>query len=208
MITVCAVRTGTKYPLFYVERLFASVSRHMTVGHDFCLITDDMASIPRVSGILAMRHTDQPGYWAKLEMFRPDWRWKSPLLYIDLDNVVVGSLDDLAECGGDLVGIRDWNLSDMMNSGVMRIKPGIAPEIWAEYGGDPAKATFRYRWGDQHLISRVAPGKITYWPAEWVPSWKSSTPEQHAAARVISFNGDPKPADLEDLPIVRDNWHV
>lgn len=208
MITVCAVRTGEKYPIEYVEILFASIARHLTVEHDYCLLTDSVSEVPKVDGILGVRLTNEAGWWAKLELFRQDWRWRKPVLYFDLDVIITGSLDDLANYDGDLVAIRDWQLADMANSSVMRIMPGTAPDIWSHYAAGRDAAKFRYRWGDQHLITRVAGERLGYWPREWCASWKATAREEWPAARVICCHGTPKPHQLTDDSIVKENWHA
>lgn len=206
MITVAAVRVGNKYALAHVEKLFRAVNRNLTVDHDFVLITDRMDDVPKVDGLVAMMPTAEPKWWGKLELFRGDWPGVNPILFCDLDNVIRGSLDDLAVYPGDIVGIKDPVLKGQMNSGLMKIRPRCAPEVWEHYKAAPGEARFRYRWGDQHLISEVAADKITYWPREWVPFYKYDEASVQEAGRVVSFNGHPKPWALSDNPIVREHW--
>lgn len=206
MITVAAVRVGAKYSLEHVEKLFRAVRRNLTLDHDYVLLTDRPDEVPVVEGTLAVMPTAEPKWWGKLELFRRDWPGTNDLLFVDLDNVICGSLDDLATWPGAIVGIRDVVLKGQMNSGCMKIRPRAAPEVWEHYAEDKGAARFRYRWGDQHLISEVAKGKIAYWPEEWVPFYKYSTVEQRDTARVVSYNGHPKPWHLPDDPTVSRHW--
>lgn len=206
MITIAALRVGNKYSLDHVERLFRAVNRNLTVEHDFILLTDKPYDVPKVDGLVAVRETREPKWWGKLELFRRDWPGVNDLMFIDLDNVICGSLDEMAAMPGEVIGIKDPVLKGQMNSGCMKIRPGCAPEVWERYAADPGAARFQYEWGDQHLISRIAAGKITYWPEAWVPFYKYTPNEDQPAGRVVSFNGFPKPWHVPDNAIVREHW--
>ena len=89
-LTVCCVlRSGGEFKPEHAVALQAGVREHLSVEHEFVCLAD---------GLLAGVHTtlldhDWPGWWAMLEMFR----MPGPTLYLDLDAVIVGSLDPLAK---------------------------------------------------------------------------------------------------------------
>jgi hypothetical protein len=90
MITVaCVYRTGGDYSWDYVHRLLGGVSRSMSREHRFLVLTDEEAA--GMFHVKQLQH-NWPGWWSKLELFGIP----GPVLYLDLDTVIVGSLDRLA----------------------------------------------------------------------------------------------------------------
>lgn len=91
MINVaCVLRSGGRYHPEWVYRLQRGVARHLNLSHQFVCLSD----VPLTCSWIPL-DTDWPGWWAKLEVFR----LRGKVLYLDLDTVVVGSLDEI--CGAD-----------------------------------------------------------------------------------------------------------
>lgn len=198
MIAVAAVLTGDKYPAWWVDRLFAAVARHLPIPHATLIVTDH--AIPPKADIRI--RTSEPGWWAKLELFRLD----RTLLYFDLDCVITGDLRPLVEAPGPLIAIHDWQHRGMINSSVMRIESETSREVWDRYQDDKAAARASCNVGDQEWITRHAPA-ITYWPAQWCVSYKrhcqSGVPD---GARAVAFHGKPK-QDAVRAPWVAEHWY-
>ena len=138
-----------------------------------------------------------PGWWSKMELFRPELA--GDFLYMDLDTIVRGPLDDLLAIG-NLALLRDFYRADGLGSGLMVLPEAARAEVWREWIRDPG------RWmgecvhgGDQMFIERfwldraarlqdVVPGQIT--------SFKAHTRDEQLASRVVCFHGEPKPRDV------------
>lgn len=101
-VSVICVKWGTKYGAEYVNRLYNSVTRRInsskTLAIDFVCLTDD------ASGILAEGNlrcfpleAGWQGWWNKIQVFSPQVSdsLHEQCIYIDLDTVVVGSIDEL-----------------------------------------------------------------------------------------------------------------
>jgi 2-polyprenyl-3-methyl-5-hydroxy-6-metoxy-1,4-benzoquinol methylase len=86
LTVVCVLKSGGCYTGQYVEAMRNMVARNLTVPHRFMCLTD-MGALP---GSEKLQH-GMPGWWSKLELFRV----KGPVLYFDLDTVIVGNLDRL-----------------------------------------------------------------------------------------------------------------
>ena len=117
-LTVCCVlRSGGEFKPEHAASLQAGVRKHLSVEHEFVCLAD---------GLLAGMHTtlldhDWPGWWAKLEMFR----LTGPVLFLDLDTVIIGSLDPLANA----VLAMDENDVMMMRQLTRRSQPHL-PHPW------------------------------------------------------------------------------
>lgn len=227
MITVLCVRFGTKYGREYVERLRNMVARHITEPYEFVCLTDDPTPIEGVRSIVEENSNYSKGWWHKVHMFDPDLPVSGRILYFDLDVVICGNIDKLAD-GVDFYGIRDFNRAfhkdwAILNSSVMSWTHGTQSNIYKDFKERPHEALTMP--GDQDWIYKVAKTYIKYYPLEWVMSYKWEirkreelvfqngqrtfrdirSPEIPSACSVLVFHGDPKPEDVKD-PIVLDNW--
>lgn len=87
--TVC--KSGGIYDWNWVRKIKTSIYNNLTLPHNFVCMTDldmDCDTIPLVA--------NAPIWWSKLELFRPNL-FKGPVLYLDLDIVVCGSLDQIVK---------------------------------------------------------------------------------------------------------------
>jgi hypothetical protein len=94
---VCVLKTGGDFDWSYVERLFKAVSKHTTVEFTFVCFTDAFLPHDRSMEIEVIELLNNwPGWWSKVEMFY----LAGPAVYLDLDTVIVGNIDDLLTCIG------------------------------------------------------------------------------------------------------------
>ena len=90
MPTVLTVlRSGGEFNATHVQAMQRQVKQWAPAGTMFKCLSD--IDIPGVECI-PLRHS-WPGWWAKLELFRPDLGL-GDFLFTDLDNVIVGPIDD------------------------------------------------------------------------------------------------------------------
>lgn len=206
-ITVaCVLRSGGIYDPGWVARLRAGVARHLDWPHRFVALSDIEVPAERQ----ALIH-DWPGWWAKIELFRPGL-WSGPVLFLDLDSLAVGPLGDIARAATreDFVILRDFYRPAGWGSGLMAFRPSAATEhLYRAFAADPAAAMAACPGGDQHWIERnlaaarlwqdLVPGQILSFKADCDP--RAGPPDD---ARLICFHGRPKPCDLGGW--VRQHW--
>lgn len=92
LTVACVYRSGSKlYSRRYVEALLDMVRRNLSLPHRFVCLTDDLdvpcERIPLV--------TAWPGFFSKIELFRPGL-FGGSVLYFDLDTVIHSNIDSLA----------------------------------------------------------------------------------------------------------------
>ncbi len=208
LLTVWSLCWGDKYDDYCVQRLQKSVRENLTIPHRFICITDR-----KLRGVATMPPpVDWPGWWGKLALFKPGIA-SITNLWLDLDVVVTGSLDDLVEhysqCelampsnwaqsghGGCQSSVMIWKQSKY----TLPIYKTFNPE-WAHW---PPVNKAGVLWGDQEFITRLRDeGAINVTPIhpDWVKSYKyhcrEGLPE---GCKVVVFHGDPKPDS------VRESW--
>lgn len=128
MPTVLTVlRSGGEFNASHVQALQRQVRRWSTA--DFVCLSD--VPIPGVETV-PLEHK-WPGWWAKLELFRPDL--KGDFLFTDLDNVILGPIDDILAVEEPMFNRGGPN--GAIQSGLMRLPEYARPVVWERFLQDP-----------------------------------------------------------------------
>lgn len=218
---ILCIKWGTKYGPEYVNRLFTMVRRHLSGPFHFVCLTDNAEGIDAGVTCLPIPPLDlrlQPGQrdgaWTKLTTFEADLHGlRGTALFLDLDVVIVGSLDDFFTQPGEFLIIRDyprfWRLGNRIigNSSIYRFELGAHADVLAYFRQNMAQVRASHR-NEQHFLSHFlhGQGKLRYWPDGWCPSFKyhciprwptnywraPSVPEN---ARIVIFHGEVNPHD-------------
>jgi hypothetical protein len=205
MLTVlCVLKSGGHYTAEWVSKIRKAVARHLSVPHEFKCLSD--VEVPCVR--IPLIH-NWPGWWSKIEIFRPGVI-NGPTLYLDLDTVLVGSIDRLSNLPYDFAIMRNLNSSWMPGSAVMwfRKAPHKVYETFKEnpthYIGQYSDKSQGCYLGDQAFIWDVLDRKVDFL-TDKVPGLIRSY-RRHCMAgvpegcSVVAFGGDKKPST------VKDNW--
>ena len=203
-ITVWSICWGDKYSDYYVQRLQREVRKHLSYPHRFACITDR-----HIEGVWTIPfEEDFPGWWSKVALFKPGVAARCNL-WLDLDVVITGSLDDLIDTYGQstLAAPTNWAQSGhggVQSSVMVWADNAMARKIYDLYDpADPRLGTWPpdntppKLWGDQEWITELRSRKeIKVEPINpaWVRSYKYHCRDGLPAdTRVVVFHGDPKP---------------
>lgn len=141
-----------------------------------------------------------PGWWAKMELFDPEV--PGDFLFMDLDTVITGPLDDILAVR-KLTLLRDFfrdgkKLKEGLGGGLIYLPADARRDVWGFWMQQPQLQMRVYSRGDQFLMEKfylntaqrwqdVVPGQVVSWKVhckgDIVP------PE----ARVVCFHGQPRP---------------
>lgn len=201
MITVaCVLRTGTHfgadYDASWVRRLRRGVSEHLAAPHRFVCLTNVPDAFTEDVGIEArpLWH-EWPGYWSKIELFREPFG--GPVLYLDLDSLIIGDLAPLFDQPGDFLMVPDFHKRGWGNSSAMFWEDDWTG-IYRDFLRDPDGAMGDYhrtpegRVGDQAFIEDIV--EPEFFPEGMVASYKIHAKNAPpAGAAVVTFHGRPKP---------------
>lgn len=190
ILSVVCVKSKPDYDYAYVNKLYAMVKRNMSIPFKFLCLTDDSKGIKCRTRQLPR---GLKGWWAKLALFTP--YLQGPVLYLDLDTIIIDSLDFVEDYEGDFAILRDFYRPDGYGSGVMLWnKP--QPHVWDNWNnsGRPNHELGDQGWMEQQikadLLQDIFPGKFVSFKADC----EKEVPE---GAAVVCFHGLPKPADLD-----------
>ena len=215
----CVLRSGGDYTVTDVERLWAGVTRGMGGHpHRFVCFSDVPVPCERVPLMYGW-----PGWWSKMELFRP--RVFTPtdvVLYLDLDVVVTGRLTGLfthipGQHNRYFAALRDWLKPDIYNSTVMVWRGDYTGmlDAWRE---DAPVVLPRYytsrgarRPGDQEFITDYLTGHMRMHPAVVQRQINALSFKVHHVqdglppeTDLVCFHGQPRPAAVAHLPWMRE----
>ena len=202
MLTVWSLCWGDKYDDYCVQRLQRETWRYLTIPHRFVCVTER-----DIEGVECLTpEVDWPGWWGKLDLFR---RGTEQNLYLDLDVVITGNLDELVMRHAQCTLAMPWNWAQSGHGGCQSsvmlwrgTKAGIISEAF-----NPAIAYWPpvnkpgVLWGDQEYITQHRDGgfPVTEIQSGEIVSYKyhcrDGLPE---GAKVVVFHGEPKPSAVSE----------
>lgn len=232
-IDCACVIHGNVYDWTYVDRLYNMLNRHISRGIRLHVYTEDFRPVP--SPMIKHVLTDwgirgpKMSWWYKMQLFNSQHH-QGPLLYFDLDTVIIDNLDWLV----NLPVQYFWAIKDFkhlwkptftgINSSVMywdTTKFNFVYERFCQKNFDTVIAGYH---GDQDYISEVIEiNQRRFLPAEQVKSWRwqcldggydfkkrrflrpgtGTNPPQNTS--ILVFHGNPKPDKVTDSCIQR-HW--
>ena len=216
MKQVVCIRWGTRYGAEYVNRLYAMVARNITPPFSFTCISDDMEGVRS-----EVRHVPLPdlgcampvgvtGIWGKSRLWNERLGdLEGPVLFMDLDLVVLGNLDGFFDHGepDDVILARNPNtpFERLGQTSIFRFPVGKLAPVRETFLLDPQGVAERNRY-EQRFVTRNAPGGVRFWPRGWVDLFKwhcvptfplnyVRTPKPRRGAKVVIFPGPLNPSD-------------
>jgi tetratricopeptide (TPR) repeat protein len=101
-LSIICVKWGTKYGPEYVLRLYAGVLRNLSLPFKFVCFTDDTVGLEHENNIHCLPlESGWIGWWNKATLFSSSFPLDGRILYIDLDTVITGSMNEMAMYRGD-----------------------------------------------------------------------------------------------------------
>ncbi len=219
MVNVLCIKWGRKYGPEYVNKLHSMVRRHLHRPFRFVCLTDDSSGIdPGIETLpipeVGFAEFDQRkpwtfGHgWLKLTSFAdPLYDLQGRTLFLDLDIVIVDSLDPFFEQEGEFIVIREWDKQDGTgNTSCYLYTIGAHRDALQHLADQDPASIAEVRDEQEYITGYLArQGKLSYWPEAWCRSFKRhcmpgllgwfSEPFIPEGARIIVFHGKPNPPD-------------
>ena len=205
MLTIaCVLKVGGGFLPEHVAALRDGVERNLSLPHRFLCLSDVPVPCERIPLPFGW-----PGWWNKLILFKPGVL-EGPVLYFDLDTIIVGSLDDIA-LGHRFTVLRNFWASaygepERIGSGMMAWNCDLSA-IYEAFARNPERFMREYRtkakWGDQGFIkdhSLIEPDRWQDKHPSKVVSYKKHVRPLRKVPReaaVICFHGIPRPWSSE-----------
>jgi len=183
-----------------VWRLYHSVLKHADRPFNFYVLTNDInANLPGTR-IKLLHGDDWPGWWAKMELYRPDLP-TGRTLYMDLDSHVINSLQPIFDFEGDMVLFGDRSvvtdragLVKRYQAATILFDAGKFVWLYEKFEQDWDYYVSHYR-SDQDILGEWIPDQPTF-PEKWMIKLKQVQLKHSANAdklkEVIIVTGQPR----------------
>lgn len=164
MATILTVlRSGGDFEPWHVQALQRQVQQWAPAGTNFICLSD--VKVPGVWCIPLEYHW--PSWWSKMELFRPDI--KGDFYFTDLDNVIVGPLNDILDTRGILL---NSGVNGSLWTSLMRLTEDERGQVWdlfirapralIDFYDSPA-AQAKPPFGDARLVSMCLHHRAARW---------------------------------------------
>lgn len=202
-VTFICLKAGTAYGPEYVNILRDMICRNLAEGTQgrFVCITDDPTGLDEGVEVLPLPD-DLETWWGKLYMFKrglfPDG---TRCLFMDLDTLFVGPLDDIIKYDGQFATLRDFYYPQQLGPAIIAWKAGdFAASIWEEW---VAQGKPRHAMGDLWWLNNLDQGRFAkkidilqdVFPGKFVSYKVSCNPYPPKGTSVVCFHGQPKPSN-------------
>jgi hypothetical protein len=129
----------------YLDAWIANVERYVPEPYEICVMSDVPLTHFSIDRPVALDATvDAPGFWAKLNMFRPEVS-QGKCLYLDLDNVLCGDISELCALTPDpLVMLDDRRVPRLPNGSAILFDADRCRMLWESYREQPRKFEASY----------------------------------------------------------------
>lgn len=232
-IDCACVIHGHSYDWSYVDRLYNMLSRHISPGIRLHVYTEADRTVPAhmIKHELVPWQLKKPkhAWWYKMQLFNTEHHC-GPLLYFDLDTVIVRNIDWIwNQPLSHFWTVKDfkylWRLNYCgINSSVMWWNTQTHSYVWQKFIEQGIDATSKQYPGDQDFLTATIPqNQCRYFDTNKVQSWrwqcfdggydfrrrKHKSPgtgtniTDHTS--ILVFHGQPKPASIAD-PVILQNW--
>lgn len=215
---VSVLKVGGEYNVEHVIKLKNMLDNTMKEDFEFYCITDSLGRFQlNEHGIktLIIEH-DWPKWWPKIEMFRHHEELQTgPVLYLDLDTVVVDDLSHFFREKVSMAVLKDQlhykRRKKAYGSGVILFEPSECHFIYEEFIKKPKHYIEKHSvGGDQHFLEEVVddaqylqdlfPSQLFSYKINLCKDRKGNgfkgVPK---GARIVYFHGKPRPESVNYL---------
>jgi hypothetical protein len=217
-VNIITLKWGTLYGPEYVNRLYRGVKNNLTIPFRFICFTEDTTDVE--GGIECL---DFPAFpvekyawtaWRKFSLLQNDVPFDGLSMFLDLDVLITGSLDKFFTYGNpeDFPIIHNWverrkmlfrKAPDIGNSSCFRFMAKQHHYAFERFLAESDEMFHGYPTEQAGLTDTVRKYK-TFWPDEWVRSFKRHcqrpypfnkmiSPKFCPEASIIAFHGKPNP---------------
>jgi hypothetical protein len=224
---------GNGYTWDYVDRLYSMLTRHISRPVRLHVYTEEHRSVPSpyIKHSLIDWGISGPkrSWWYKIQLFNTD-HFRGPLLYFDLDTVIVDNIDWIWRSSLDYF----WAVQDFqylwkdyhigINSSIMWFNTKSFDYVWQKFNQEELDKVISKYHGDQDYINDTIPIiKRKLFDPKRVKSWRwqcfdgGYNFEQRRflapntgtiiadPTSVLIFHGKPKPSEVTD-PVIIQHW--
>lgn len=185
------VQGNVPYSVDYVRYLRAAVARNYSPRHRFVCLTDRASHLSDVDTVSVKPVPGIPGWWSKVELFNKKHELSGRVVYLDLDVLVVGGLQAIADYPAEFALVP--HAGTFRGTNRLKVVPRYNSSVMAWDVSDRMHRLYdlwtpnvpRRLWGDQDYIGEMFTGEDTM-PIEWFPRLSELSHLNDASAEVAT----------------------
>lgn len=217
MRQIICMKWGTLYGAEYVNRLYNMFRRHLTGDFRFVCLTDDTTGIIDDVTCFDCPEVNIPEPhclrgWRKVSLFAEEVPGLDPgnALFVDLDVIITGSMNEFFEMPGDFIVCKNWSSPGhdgrIGNTSVYRFTVGKHPYLLKTLEEQTERVLATYSNSQTYISRTIDSSALQFWPEGWCHSFKVhcippvvrrwiEPPHLPKGSRVVIFPGLPNPHD-------------
>lgn len=219
MLNIVCFKWGTLFNAEYVNNLYNSVERNITVPHTFTCFTDDPTDVLCETKPFL---DDLSTWWYIIGLFNKEHGFTDKVLYMDLDTVITDNIDHIVSLDVDFAITEDFYRPRGLQTTFIMWKPEKFHYLYEKLKiTSPKNPGAHWSGGTNGFVeSHVAKENVTIlqdiFPAEFI-SYKvhirdkaqkarNPLPGDLNTAKIICFHGKPRPHEVRHLPWMKEHW--
>jgi len=205
------------YATTYIHRLRNGIARYLNLEHKFILACRKKP--PGLDSTINTIHLPDHGLMGEMPrmwLLSQDAPLNGRILLFDLDTVITGPLDDVAQYDGRFAVLDDLWSPGVCGGGVFGFQAHdeeLHDTIWAPAVQNPDQ-TNKMTGGDERLWLRHVIPDADRWQTLYPGRFVSSKPQPTRKLRVdvpeevsvVCFHGRPRPHEVADMPWIALHW--
>ncbi len=224
---------GDGYSWDYVDRLYNMLTRNLSCEVRLHVYTEEHRHVPApmIKHVLENWNIQGPrrSWWYKMQLFNPQHH-AGPLLYFDLDLLIIKNIDWIAQLPLDTFwSVRDfkhlWRPTTYdVNSSIMWWDTTQYDWLWKHFRKENIAKILSQYHGDQNFINDHIPhhqrrcfdtARVKSWRWQCLDGGYDFAKKRYRKPQdgtrvdnhtdIVVFHGQPKPGDLQD-PLVLEHW--
>jgi len=213
MLNIVCFKWGTKFPAYYVNRLYRAIERNVTVPFKFICFTEDPEGIDCETRPFL---EPLPYWWYIIGLMNPKHNFQDRVVYFDLDTVIIKNIDKLITVDAPIVTIQDFYRPKGLQTAYISYTPEAGAPIWdclaRKYKPETYDKLLKFPGGTNAFLEKTTKFNVVklqdLFPGACV-SYKvhvqnKQLPEE---AKIVFFHGKPMPHEVWGMhPWMVENW--
>jgi hypothetical protein len=181
MIDIVCFKWGDKFGPEYVNNLYRSIQKHVTVPHRFICYTDNAADVICETRPFLL---DLPVWWYIIGLTDPAHGHNDKLVYMDLDTVITGNIDHIVTLDEPFATISDFGWPQGLQTAYIMWNRAVRDNVWA------------------YFTSKYKPADYPNLDCDYT-QWGGTNEFLEECMGVVRINQNPTPAIQDAPPVVR-----
>jgi SAM-dependent methyltransferase len=199
----------------YVNKLYRTTKFYISQPHRFVCFTDQSEGIDENIEILPLQSPSYVDILPKMVVYRPDNGLSGRVIVIDLDIVIVDSLDDMVSYYGEFCCKHNYLKFHEPGGDMLGFEFGYGEKIWDVIKGRTEEIEQKTK-GDEREVYKLLidwqnidtwqmlyPGQLVSYKLDILKNGLDKFPEN---ARLVSFHGQPRPHELLHIDWIKKHW--